>query len=84
MRDISAIYYYYLLLRTVIGAVPMVTMVQSAANWRNTHAHMGQENIRIVWHVSSHDKIAAGRNRACSISAGGKHGLTNQSRGEDG
>ena len=26
--------------RTLIGAVPMVTMAQSAAKWRNTHTHM--------------------------------------------
>ena len=31
----------------------------------------------------SHAKIAAHRKRACSISAGGKHDLTNQGRGEE-
>ena len=34
-----------MLRKTLIGVVAMVTMVQSAANWRNTHTHTGRTHL---------------------------------------
>ena len=31
--------------RTLLGAVPMVTMAQSAANWHNIHTHMDRTHL---------------------------------------
>ena len=42
-----AFYYIMLLWRTLIGTIPMVTMVQSAANWCNT-------NLRSLTHLHQH------------------------------
>ena len=38
--------------RALIGAIPMVTMTQSAANWRNTHTHM--DGTHSLTHLHQH------------------------------
>ena len=49
LMKICAVPLYPLLLwKTLIGAIPMVTMTQSATNWRNTHTHMGQHSYNHV------------------------------------
>ena len=37
----------------LIGAVPMVTMTQSAANWRNTHTHVDRTHSLTHWLTST-------------------------------
>ena len=41
-----------LLWRTLMGAIPMVTVAQSAANWRNTHTHV--DRTRSLTHLHQH------------------------------
>ena len=54
-----------LLLRTLIGVIPMVTMAQSAANWRNTHTHM--DRTHSLTHLQhSHNTTICGAKRQLS------------------
>ena len=38
--------------RTLIGAIPMVTVAESAVNWRNTHTHM--DRTHSLTHLQQH------------------------------
>ena len=46
-----------LLWRTLIGAIPMVIMAQSAANWRNTHTRTDRTHSLTHWHQHSYNHV---------------------------
>ena len=46
-----------ILWRTLIGAIPMVIMAQSAANWRNTHTHMDRTHSLTHLHQHSYNQV---------------------------
>ena len=46
-----------LLWRTWIGAIPMVTMAQSAANWRNTHTRTDRTYLLTHLHQQSYNHV---------------------------
>ena len=60
------------LLRTLTSAIPMVTMAQSAGNWRNTHTHI--DSTHSLTHFSSTHLQLRGAKRQlscyCSVRAG--------------
>ena len=47
-----------MLWRTLIGAIPMITMAESAANWRNTDTHMDRTHFHShTWHQHSYNQV---------------------------
>ena len=45
------------LIHEIIGAVPMVTMAQSAANWHNTHTHIDHTHSLTHLHQHSYNHV---------------------------
>ena len=57
-------------MKNLIGAVPMVTMAQSAANWRNTHTHVDGMHSLTQLHPHSYNTHVV-RSSSSAISAYG-------------
>ena len=42
---------------SLLGAIPMVTKAERAANWRNTHTHVDRTHSLTQWHQHSYNHV---------------------------